>query len=315
MKQGHTYTKKLSELQKQAIVQEYVSGDSMRVIAARYKVDHSTVASLLRRRGVRSRTYSAANRKHALNESAFDSVSPESAYWVGFVMADGCVTIQPYSNCLTLCVARQDAEHLETFRAFLGSSHPITVVQPRGFADADGPPLSRIVIASHRLVGDLARFGVGPRKSMTAEVRILETDPHFWRGAIDGDGFVFVSGENKLTVGCVGSFAMMTQLRNFFRDASPGCRASVIAMGSIWSIRTSGKHAAAILRKIYPEGCVALPRKRQAAEDGLAFHEEKMAARKRQRTCSVPGCGRPTEAKSYCAMHYKRVRKHGTVTP
>lgn len=30
------------------------------------------------------------------------------------------------------------------------------------------------------------------------------------------------------------------------------------------------------------------------------------------RLCTVPGCGKPLEAKGYCSMHYCRVRKTGS---
>jgi hypothetical protein len=32
-------------------------------------------------------------------------------------------------------------------------------------------------------------------------------------------------------------------------------------------------------------------------------------------TCAAPGCGRPTQARGYCARHYHQVRRHGHLTP
>lgn len=30
-------------------------------------------------------------RKYNLNENCFETLTPESAYWIGFIAADGCI--------------------------------------------------------------------------------------------------------------------------------------------------------------------------------------------------------------------------------
>src|SRR5262245_20146722 len=127
MKKGHTYIKKLSETKKRDVVASYLAGDSLRTIAARFGVDHTSVASILDVRGVPRRTYSEANRSSMLNEAAFDVLTEESAYWAGFMMADGNISVREYSTYVTLGLAEADRDHVAAFRTFLGSTHTIDV--------------------------------------------------------------------------------------------------------------------------------------------------------------------------------------------
>ena len=67
-------------------------------------------------------------RQNTLDETAFDVVTPESAYWVGFLMATGSITrAGTRSPAIAVTTADEDRAHLERFRSFVKAMEPITV--------------------------------------------------------------------------------------------------------------------------------------------------------------------------------------------
>ena len=101
------------------------------------------------------------------------------------LMADGCVQQRPKKSAeISLQLALKDAAHVKAFGSFLGTERPIT-----NYTGRDGV-MVRMQVSSNRLAASLARFGVVPRKTYCAKVLCIEKSVDFWRGMIDGDGWV-----------------------------------------------------------------------------------------------------------------------------
>ena len=107
-------------------------------------------------------------RRHSLNEGAFDTITEASAYWCGFLMADGNIGVRknrPTSQpTVTLHISEVDREHLLAFRLFLGSSHAVTTTKPSGRKPGEKPCVV-LSVGSRRLVAALAAFGIVPNKT------------------------------------------------------------------------------------------------------------------------------------------------------
>ena len=308
MLKGHTYVRKMSPAVRAAVVQEYADGASCRTLAERYNLDHSSVWSFLKRHG-QLRTYRESNRQLPVNEAAFSSITEASAYWAGFLMADGSVCVRQYSSYVSLSLSEKDGLHIEKFRDFLQSGHAIKTIAGKGFANSH--PIQRFTVASRRLVEDLGRFGVIPNKTHTATASVLENDRHFWRGVVDGDGGLFYSTGKPILV-LVGAKPLMTQFCAFVRSVVPSSKPSVRPMHAIWNVKVSAKSAVLLADALY-DGCtIALDRKLTLARDFRATFDAKQAARVIRQTCTIAGCGKPVEAKGLCVAHYKRVRKNGS---
>jgi hypothetical protein len=114
--------------------------------------------------------------------SFFNEVNPLSAYWAGFIFADGCI----YSdrNRLSLNLARKDIDHLRKFSFSLLGQDIVKLYEAEGY---DKCTLS---IDNCNLRPSLEKFGVIPNKTYNfLEPKI----PHrylgdFVRGLFDGDG-------------------------------------------------------------------------------------------------------------------------------
>ena len=82
---------KLNVAQKAAAVNSYITGETPDSIGARLGVSGVAIRGIVQRRGVKMRSLSEAQRRIPLNQDAFAHSSPDVAYWVGFLMADGSI--------------------------------------------------------------------------------------------------------------------------------------------------------------------------------------------------------------------------------
>jgi len=196
-----------------------------------------------------------------LSEEAFDVVTPESAYWLGFLMADGAIHAAAKESAVSLVLSRRDREHVEAFLRFMGDDG-------RQITDTDSNNASGVKLRSKRLVSVLESYGVTARKSLTARaLRGLDGSAHFWRGVVDGDGSFGVS-KNSPYLSQAGSGALIEQFRRFvakYVDADYVTRSHEV--GNIYVCNLFGRVAVAYLKLLYAPGqeVVALPRKHEAA--------------------------------------------------
>lgn len=171
--------KPLSSEAQDRIIELYESGLSLSKVATQFGITAQGIHLVLKRRGVKRRPPSSA-RKHIVDISYFDVIdSPDKAYWLGFLMADGNVSYFKKGGCIHLQVS--DAEHLDKFRAVLAPTAPI------GFYGK----YAWLNIYSIQLVKTLEKHGCVPCK--TKVLQFPSTVPDnllnaFIRGYFDGDG-------------------------------------------------------------------------------------------------------------------------------
>lgn len=136
--------------------------------------------------------------KYSFNASYFNTIdTPEKAYWLGFIAADGCIidtsSEKGSQKRLKIGLQKSDDEHLKKFRECINGNHPITyhesVNKKRNICSEE----CQIVIYSASMVEDLERLGLYPRKTYslpfpTEEQVSIRLMPHYIRGFIDGDG-------------------------------------------------------------------------------------------------------------------------------
>jgi DNA-binding Xre family transcriptional regulator len=260
----------------ETIVAKYQSGWSQKSIAAEYGIRPAAISDFLTKIGVEKISWADSHRKYALNQSAFDEITEESAYWAGFLMADGCVSDGKNGQfVLSLDLADRDAGHVEKFRQFLGSGQKVRMEKkPESLSTIRGRPVrstghARILITSRQLVESLSRFGVAPRKSFTAKVVGLEGNAHFWRGVVDGDGWI-TGHDTTLKLAIVGSLAMTEQFRSFVKSLVPGFAAVPSRTKSnIYSIGVTGRGAQSVIRHLYTNSVISLDRKQILADAAI----------------------------------------------
>jgi len=126
-------------------------------------------------------------RKYSLNEDYFKVINtPEKAYFLGFMYADGCV--QKDLKRFHLCISAIDIEILKRLQKALNTDRPIRRILIRDKKRV------RLDIYSKRLVKGLIRYGCVNKKTFVLKYpHILKKyDRHFIRGYLDGDGCIHV---------------------------------------------------------------------------------------------------------------------------
>jgi hypothetical protein len=198
------------------IASAYALGQRAEDIAAAHGLDDGTVRRIVRRVGGRVKTKAEANRRHACDHHYFDAIDTEAkAYWLGFLMADGCVSGTGY---VKVGLAAKDRGQLEKLRAALQATYPIGAHTAR--SSGKTYPVASLILRSDGLAAGLARHGVTPRKTHTATPPALRADlmRHFWRGVFDGDGCICLSGRAWVAT-LVGSRATTEAFAAFAREA------------------------------------------------------------------------------------------------
>lgn len=221
------------------------------------------------------------NKKCNFNEHSFDEITPESAYWVGFLMADGGVSSWNYSVYLNL--SSKDIGHIEKFKKFMGSSNPIkNKVAKNPFKNGKDYNTSSFSVSSLYLQYKLEKYGIKPKKSATAKVSDnLVYNRHFWRGVIDGDGSISLEKKKALNsihteyywytyINLVGSYCLVNQFNDYIKNLiKKDYKRSIKDHKTYYNIHIGGKNAFYIIKDLYEDSDIFLDRKKKIAEDIL----------------------------------------------
>lgn len=127
-------------------------------------------------------------RYYDINENFFSSWSPEMAYVLGLIATDGCIT-----RTGRISLSMNEEGLLEKVKRVMGSEHNITPSKHQ-------KGLYYFHFAREKLVEDLSRLGILPRKSLNIKFPDVPADyiTHFIRGIFDGDGSVMLSKQRKV---------------------------------------------------------------------------------------------------------------------
>ena len=118
-------------------------------------------------------------RKRIFNENCFDDTNELSAYWMGFLMADGSNGYYPEygSYKISIQLSKMDVDHLYKFVDFIGSKNVIvkTLFQGNGFNNKKHE-MCRVVLNSKTFCEKLMCLGLTTKKTFNATVN----DRYLW---------------------------------------------------------------------------------------------------------------------------------------
>ncbi len=261
----------LTDEQELQIIQACQEGQTAKSVAAAYGVAPSTLSTVLRKHGVK--VHFGRPQHHTLNHNAFDTVTPESAYWMGFLFADGRVHwSSPGAAIVRLQLSIKDRKHVEKFRDFLGASHKINEAVHRnnfGVHNEGVVHSAAITVSSVQLAGALTRRGL-VEKQNRVPTRDVSGSRDFWRGAVDGDGTVRIATDGKgyryASIMLYGQIPLLEKFQSFLM------KNKIIAnitdtTSAIFQVRLMGAGALAATKLLYEDATVALDRKLEAARE------------------------------------------------
>jgi transcriptional regulator with XRE-family HTH domain len=186
-----TQIKITHEEEKQAI-ELYEAGKSQREIAEELGRSQSSISQILIRNNIETRVGKKVKYTD-INIAFFREInSEESAYFLGFMYADGCVQTKNRQYMATLKLKSNDQVILERFRDIMSPSSPIL---------SDRSQDQAIFRTNQKVICEqLIELGCVPNKSLILEFPTKvpnELIRHFLRGYSDGDGSIYSTRYQK----------------------------------------------------------------------------------------------------------------------
>jgi len=269
--------------EEQKIVSAFGAGKSGKVIALEFEVSASTVSNVLRKHNIKPKT--GRRPSCSIDHTAFDTITPSSAYWMGFLFADGCLSeTEGGSPQLSLELATKDRDHVEKFRTFLKSTHAIrdvtrgagTIENKNGLTSST-PQRTAVAFAvrSQQLADALRKNGFckkGPERTPTED---LEKSLDFWRGTIDGDGTVRIVEDHRgydykyASLILCGHIPLLEKFQSFLRYHNISANITDTTSG-IFQIRMMGSNALTMIKMLYDNAHDYLDRKMASAKEVMA---------------------------------------------
>lgn len=199
-------------------------------------------------------------KKYQLRHDAFDELTPDAAYWIGFLFADGSVLRRGDAE-VQVRLSERDRQHLVKLRTFLGSNHKIGAAPAGNFGGYRSRPSVRLTVTSRRLAQRLLSLGryEGPIDGTLIQSR------DFWRGIVDGDGSLGILASGYAYIGLVGSRRLLEAFLVFLQGNGLGARMTIRPDKTIFQVATAGYIAERIVSLLYENATVALDRKAASA--------------------------------------------------
>jgi len=152
--------------------------------------------------------------KFKYNEDFFNKSSPQRNYTVGLIASDG--TVERNGNRMTLTLKEEDSEILYKLNSYISDSN---LVSKKNIKCA-GQQQYKLRISNKSIIKQLGSLGIHPNKSRSFCVPdFLKDDCDFWRGMIDGDGFISFN-DDKLSMGICGTLDVCDKFLEFCKNYS-----------------------------------------------------------------------------------------------
>jgi LAGLIDADG-like domain len=184
--------------------------------------------------------------------------TPNKAYWLGVLAADGCVYYTQNKWRFQFIIAEKDQSWLLMFRNEVSSNHPVRIL-PGGF----GTPCCRFVVTNQHFCSTLLTLNF---KSADILQRVAEAlHPHFIRGLFDGDGSIRKERGTPRPTGYIPQtleWALVSQSRELLESLQRvfvlSCNVALNKLSfhnNVWRWKVRGnKQVMRIAAFLYPEG-------------------------------------------------------------
>jgi len=187
------------ELNTQDIIKLYTEDKlSARKIGELYGTHHRYITDVLRSNDIPIRSKSEQNRTLYHDPSVFkEPLTPQAAYWLGFIAADGCVRRRKGEHIVQVKLSISDIDHVQKLKEFLKSEHKVITGTDKGM----NKDYCMFMINSEELYKTLQYWGIHPRKTYTLYFP-YHLPEELWSsyilGFFDGDGWITFRNRDNL---------------------------------------------------------------------------------------------------------------------
>lgn len=180
-----------------SVVEDFLTGNYYcEELAKKYDIEVHTIYRILNDAGIERKS----GIRSSCNENYFETIdTPNKAYLLGFITADGSITGK-YNSCCSIEIHEKDADLIEFARQEINPSATITT------CNYEKKQNKRVSFSSKKLCQDLNKYGIIPNKSLILESVPKDLIPkellcYYFRGLIDGDGCIHKDGKLSIYSG------------------------------------------------------------------------------------------------------------------
>lgn len=208
------------------IIEDYKNGMSGCKLAEKYNMKTHQIYYILDKNKIERRSNKVNSRKYKHNEDFFETIDCEvKAYWLGFMYADGYISISPNGQkVFGISLSLEDEAHLKQFKKDIQATNPINIYESTGYGN--GKMYCRLAITSEKTVNDLIAKGVVEHKTNILIFPTEEQVPkhlihHFIRGYFDGDGCITSykhQGYDRYKTSFIGTYQFLQSINDIIYE-------------------------------------------------------------------------------------------------
>lgn len=207
--------RKFTQLEINSIINLYNTGKQQREIAQQFNCSQTGISTILRRHNIQTRVGKKITYTD-VNDTLFKIInSEESAYFLGFLYADG--NVSKNKTCVSLKLKSNDQCIIEKFRDIMSPSSPIKITTNKS-QGAMPYEYSYFRVNQKGICEQLISHGCVPNKSLILQFPTTvppELIKHFLRGYSDGDGCIYQNKfKNKKTINTIWKIVSTKQFCN-----------------------------------------------------------------------------------------------------
>lgn len=211
----------------------------------------------------RLRNGALKNRKYFYNERFFkEPLNEVSAYWLGFIQADGHIRKSSNGAFLEIDLSKKDVSLLYKFAEDIGSDGSIVKVSNKRNS-------AGICISRRAMVDDLIRLGIRHNKTFAEDFpRPKNHVNHYIRGVFDGDGTIWFHKSGNPYMSICGTKKFCEWCLNEIRKGAGITGGYVARHRSIARLIIGGRYQIhKVFKWLYKNATRYLERKKQVFEE------------------------------------------------
>ncbi len=257
-------------IRNQYIIDKYLKTFNTKAIATELNISWVRVYQILQDAGV-TRTPEEYTRKYWVHDNYFDHLTKESAYWLGFILADGCITDD---NQFKITLSEKDIKHLYKLKDILSEAPIKKSYKTIGNTSY---PLVTLQIRSKKLCNSLRSAGITERKSTVHGTPVVHKSlkPSFYLGYFDGDGCICKPKNRRghTYVTSIASSEKFCKELQKWATSQTSAKYHVSSIGRIWEARGATETSIRFLTHLYKSSPERLERKFLRYKQAIIDHD------------------------------------------